>query len=439
MTASSIRLNKLVFPVLLLIQMGTFIFSNRLSQAVNSTLFFLSSLFLGILPLFWYYKRPFFIKKNNPAFFKNNLIISGLGVCFLIYAFYRDHILFERIPIDPKSSDIIPTLQIFCQRFLHGETVYAPFTDFGYLLYANNLPTRWMPFIPAEYFGFDYRWIPLAIWLLSIILILYPLFKKVSPLIYSLGVVGLVFPFFYMSLPDSDVPAQSILVYTVEFLFVAYYLCFAAGIFYKNRAFVGLMLGICLLSRYSLIVWLPLFFFILWQHESKKQIFALLSSATLVVVLLYIIPFLSKDWGILLQGFQNYNHSGIGEWQHINATTGLPYHIFGGFGFAYVIYQHFPDLSLLEKFSLVKNIHLTAVLSTVAVLGVIYFKTKSFIPYSIFILASFKIYLAVFLYFIQVPYQYLMLMDLYLSIALLILLLYHSSPFQSSKIPCRIG
>ncbi len=60
-------------------------------------------------------------------------------------------------PIDPAQSDVIPSIQVFVRRWLAGEVVYAPITDFDYLLYPTYLPLTWLPFVPAEILSFDYR------------------------------------------------------------------------------------------------------------------------------------------------------------------------------------------------------------------------------------------------------------------------------------------
>ena len=136
-----------------------------------------------------------------------------------------------------------------------------------------------------------------------------------------------------------------------------------------------------------------------------------------MVVLLYVIPFLSKDWGILFRGFHYYDDGTMAEWTHLD-KRGLPIHLFRGTGCAYYFYTRFPSLDIMGRIKLLQKAQLFISLLTTAILGAWFWYKKDIINTRVFLMSSFKIYLAVFLFLIQVPYEYLMCVGNFVSIAI---------------------
>ena len=83
---------------------------------------------------------------------------------------------------------MIPSIQLACQRLLHGSPVYGPAPEIRTGALIPYLPMMWIPFLPAEIFEFDYRWITFSAQMLGILLTLWPLLRhgRGSPLVPSL-------------------------------------------------------------------------------------------------------------------------------------------------------------------------------------------------------------------------------------------------------------
>lgn len=385
----------------------------HLGQTTNAFGFFFSGIAFALVIFLKYYKKN--VEKVNiiqkPFWLAWPLILIGL----LALIFIQNQRTMQEMPIDVKTSDVIPTVIELCQRFVQGSFVYEPIEKFGYHLPVTYLPMQWMPYLLAEEGGFDYRWIAIGIWLIAALVLMWRSFKSQQILVRLVGPLLLVLAYFFIGFHKKDIVAN-----VIELMVAGYYMLLVASFGGNNAVLRGLMIGICLMSRYSLLLWLPLAVIVAFVNEPKKQFWITALTCALFILAIYIIPFLSKDWGAFYRGYKYYDRSALGEWQHIDPGTGKPYHLFGGHGIAYFFYENFPNLSLPDKIKRLQKAHLAVSLGTTALLTIIYFVIRKRINYKLFLLISFKIYLAVFLFFIQVPYLYLMIVGLFVSIAVYI-------------------
>jgi hypothetical protein len=138
------------------------------------------------------------------------------------------------------------------------------------------------------------------------------------------------------------------------------------------------------------------------------------------VGLLYIIPFLLKQPDIFKKGYNYYTEAALGEWQLKNwqAENDKPFHLFKGIGFASYFYDYATG-SLSEKLTKLKNTHLIGSILVAILMGLLYFRFKNKIPDRLYLLLSLKIYLTYFYAFIQVPYVYLQLVPLFISVLII--------------------
>jgi hypothetical protein len=72
---------------------------------------------------------------------------------------------------------------------------------------------------------------------------------------------------------------------------------------------------LCLLSRYTLVFWLPFFAILLWQNTSFRQNTSVWISVAASALLLYFFPFFMKDPTILAKGIAYHNGAAIDEWR----------------------------------------------------------------------------------------------------------------------------
>ena len=382
-----------------------------LSTGVNAIGLFLSSLLFGIVALSRFYNvtaeelttRP--AKGNIIAYISTFLVLAGITILGIQYSTF-----FPAAKLLNSTSDIIPCIQIACRRLIHGEFAYKVITDFGYPQWPNYFPMHWMPFTIAELLHIDYRWITYGAWCIAALVLCIRSLKIPSITLRALTPL-LIFSSFYVLQTFN----LSILEITVEVLIASYYMMLITSLNQRSGILQGIIIYFCLLSRFSLVLWLPLYAFVLFVTNNKKQLYTAVITSVSMVIILYVIPFLSKDWEILFRGFKYYDTGTYAEWTHI--YNGQPLHLFRGTGYAYFFYTRFPNLDVMSRIKLLQRVELFSSLLLITLMGIWFWFNKHKINTRMFLISSFKIYLAVFLFLIQVPYEYLMCVGNFVSIA----------------------
>ena len=315
------------------------------------------------------------------------------------------------------ESDIIPQIQILIQRFLTGDFPYQLIRHeewaFGHSLYPTYLPLTWMPFILAEQVGLDYRWFA-YLCLLGGVGYLLTFFRQLPLLKYLALAMG---PFLILVFNFYEKPEE--LSLSVETFITAYYLCLAISLLTTSTISRGLFLLCCLLSRYSIVLWVPLFFLVLWKKEKRRNslwIGAIIFGGFLI----FYFPFLLEDFSIFQQGYDYHSKAAVNLWKPRawQAAGATPINLLQGVGFGCYFYEYL-DMDLIGKLKAYRLTHLILSLSTVALLAVYFFKRHLRIDYRLFLLGSLKIYLVVFYNFIQIPFMYLYLVPAFVSLPLI--------------------
>jgi hypothetical protein len=380
-------------------------------QTVNAFGYLISSLTFGVCLLAKFYKKPVIIAAPASRRWLAGVFVVLCLLAVIIITIDASKIM-TRIPIGLSSSDIIPTVKELCTRYLNGSFVYEPIEKFGYHLPVTYLPMQWMPYLIAEKGHFDYRWIAIGIWLLTSVIVLVRSYRSSSIVVQVSGPLALALSYFYICHYN-----DTIIGHTIEIMVAGYYMLLICSLNSGNAIFRGLIIGICLMSRYSLLLWLPLATAVVWWAEPRKQFWQTVITVALFVGVIYIIPFLSKDWGLFYRGYKYYDTSALGEWKHINRATGKPFHLYVGQGIAFKFFE-LDAIPITQRLKLLQKTHVICSLGTTLLLGVWYWFKRNNIHHRIFLMGSFKIYLAIFLFFIQVPYLYLMTVSLFVSIAI---------------------
>ena len=94
--------------------------------------------------------------------------------------------------------------------------------------------------------------------------------------------------------------------------------------------------------------------------------------------------------------------------------------MYAGNGFAFMIYEEYLHYDLLKGFHILKNLLMVIPMLTILALGFWYWQHRNKVHYKIFLLASFKIYLTFFLSLLLVPYTYLFMTGVWVSLALFV-------------------
>ncbi len=316
---------------------------------------------------------------------------------------------------DNSKSDIIPLVMVMVERFLQGDFPYSEVSIWGYTLRPTYLPMIWLPFTLAELLDFDYRWIPFTILSLSLLLLQSYIVKYAQNLFYLL--IATIAPWlvwYYIILDDTDLFTVSI-----ENMNAAYYLLFGMALISRKYWWIAVTIALCLMARFSFVLWLPLMGIILLKQNHRRALTIIGISAGLLI-LIYIVPFLTKDPSMFMDSLSSYTVAAVGEWAPAWQAEGeKPHHLFRGIGLAGLFYE-FGDGSLIERIELLKVWHYLTSMGCLIPMAILYFwKSKSiYTPY--FLLASLKVYFVFFYSFIQVPYSYLMLVPIFISVLIFV-------------------
>jgi len=389
-----------------------------LTQGKNAWSLFLSSFFFGITLIYKFYNAGIEETKlkRRKSDIATYIILPIIFVSGLVWLYFLYDDLFTRLKIDPGYSDIIPTIQILCRRLVSGQYPYDVISQCGYTQQVTYLSMHWLPFAIAELLKIDYRWIGSAIWCLASILLFVRSLK--TPNIYlrsllPLLILGSNFVLYFNNL--------GIIGVTIEIMISGYYMLLISSLNQKNAIVQGLFFSFCILSRFSLVLWLPLYAFVLLVTKNWKQLFIAVGVVIFVGVVSYVIPFMSKDWSILTRGYKTYDSGAMFEWNRMQ-THGpdhdKPLMLFSGTGFAYYFYTRFTNLDVLSRIKICQKFHLYCSILVVIIMAIWYWFKREKINFKIFLMGSFKIYLSVFLFLIQVPYEYLMIVGNFVTIAI---------------------
>ncbi|MEL6924642.1 MAG: hypothetical protein AAFO94_11410 [Bacteroidota bacterium] len=298
-----------------------------------------------------------------------------------------------------------------------------------FALYPTYLPMTWAPFLVAGAIGLDYRWWALLLLLLSLLFFVGTFVKYTGwrTLLIVLAAYLILDQFYVHERPDFSM--------TVETLIVAYYLLLAGSLINGSPLLLSVALLCCLLSRYSVVLWVPLHLLVLWL-EQPKQIgcFQRRSLTTLVSVLLggfllLYFPFLLQDFSIFQKGLAYHQEATLNIWQQKAETPDI---LLKGIGFGAVIYEYWPG-DVANRLQVYQYLHLTFCAFTITGLAIWYYRYRESVNQRLFLLASLKIYLVVFYHFIHLPFHYLFLVPVFINVPMIAVLL--SMPNERVVVP----
>ena len=383
------------------------LFTDRLNYFgpyLSPALFYLSSIALCLFSLLYFFHRPTTVEPGVFSASRYNwsyilLILGSLAVVMIQAP------IIAGMPVERGYSDVIPILQTYVSRFISGEIVYKYIQFPTYQLFPNHLPMQWLPYVLAQKAHVDYRSFGLAILLLGGFgcyqwALLQQQLGWVEFVFKSLLPFGLLYWIIYISYGIYEV--------TVETTIVAYYCMLAASVYSRSAVFQAIALAMCLLSRYSVIFWVPLYLLILWREAGRRHTFIVVGLLLITILCIYIGPFLSKDPTIFANALREYRIATIGEWTRST-------NIFQGVGFASWFHTYAPG-DLNHRITLQQQAHVLCSVSVVLLCGIVYWRLRSTIDYRLLAIIALKFYLATFYAFLQVPYTYLTSLVLFMSI-----------------------
>jgi hypothetical protein len=378
---------------------------------LNPVLFYAASVLLCVFAALYWLDRP--VAPTDPARTNRRFPLAWLGLLLgAVQVLYVQAPVIASHAIEVRSSDIIPILQVYVSRFRGGEVVYRYLTTLPYPLFPNHLPLQWLPYVPADELGIDYRW-----WALGILLLFgfgaYQATLARQPLGwvgFALKVALPAYVLYRLIKKDPDLYGHP-----VEPTIIAYYCILAASVLSRSVLLQAAGLVLCLLSRYSVVFWVPFYLWVLWREAGKRHALLVAGLTLAGVVGIYVIPFLSKDWTIFTHALSEYRIATLGEWGRTDGPDGHPPQLFAGVGMAAWFYTYGPA-ELAARISLIQRAHVAFSVLAVALAAGLYWRLRQRFDYRVLCLIALKFYLATFYAFIQIPYPYLTSLGLFISV-----------------------
>lgn len=350
----------------------------------------------------------------------NGLIYCVFFIACTIFIGDKLHLIFEKYPIDPLASDVIPSMEMYVKRFLAGEKVYAEMYFPSWSFFPTYLPFMWSPYLIAEIVNLDYRWI--AYFFFIIVLIFWTRQLLLQPIYFEEALLKLGLPFF--ALYYFIIHADFMFGHALELTPISYYLILALSLGSKRIWVIAIPIVFCLLSRYAFSFWLPVYLLILWSEYGFKKAFQIGLLAVGGLFIFYLFPFVLGDWGIISKGATAYNTAIVGQWktQPWQEAGALPHHLSQGLSFSIYFYEFLPDLAIAERLSINKWVHLLVSIGTALFILLSYFwckKRYTHFNLRLFLLISLKFYLVIFYSLLYMPFSYLYQLPLLLSIPII--------------------
>ena len=355
-------------------------------------------------------------------------LIAVVGMYLYSIPFESLTAIVEKYPVNfqkPNGSDIIPQVGILVERLLEGEFPYQPIGkddwDRTFTLFPTYLPLQWLPYIAPQLLDLDYRIYAFILFALANLYLVIRRIRLKSNLLSTLA-LGLLPPLILIGLMSNDTTGG--FRHSVELLIVSYYVLLASVLVKFNWGSISILVAICLLSRYSIVLWVPLFIFVLYRKLGFSIVLKSIGVMFLMFCVFYL-PFLVFDPMIYFKGYDYHTGAALGAWDIKGwqpKIDTVPYTLKHGVGMGVFFYENIAG-EVIDKLNACRYGHLAVSIGSVLLMGFWYFRNEKRILPGLFLLGSLKIYLVVFYNFIQIPFIYLYWVLPMISVVMLAVLL----------------
>jgi hypothetical protein len=363
---------------------------------LNPVIWLLSSISAVIIAFFIInnnYSLPSSNFLLNTKIFKMACVLFSIIILIVCYKYFQSK-------IDPHWSDVMPATELYVKRFLNGSNPYDAMPIAEWIVIPNYPPLRWLPFVISEFAGIDYRWTSMIFMLLflwGISLMGYKNQFKWLALFYILSYI-----LFYIL--DQKVQFEL----TSEFIIGFFYLFLAWAILRKNDLLIAIGIVCCIFSRFYIVYFLPLYFFVLLCQSQFKKI----SKQSLLILGLSLVVFLPYKDQLISDYFNvevNFTQRSIKSWGNNQKLNGddTPEFINKGLSFS----SYFYNLSTTNTENTIRfenKVQTMVCFLALAILCFIYYRQKNKILHKeLYLVLSLKILLVLMLSFNSCPFPYL--------------------------------
>lgn len=270
----------------------------------SSALYFISGFLICCLPIF-VQGNLVHGKISLFRFLLPALFFLSITLLVVITALQK----FKAVPIDYHFADMLPSIELYARKFLTGRDVYENTPEIWGKRLPPYLPFVWLPYLTAVSGGFDLRWISVGAFLTSLLMVLLQCSFAMNKR-NRLGIVLLMLALFLLT-NFLVHHASEFFTMSYEGVIVFYFVMLCMAVISKNHYFIGLAISFCLLSRFSILFWVPTYLLFRWKYESSFSVFksllmitTLLLAALLKPILLGYADLFYHVRGLYEQGFE---------------------------------------------------------------------------------------------------------------------------------------
>ena len=363
-----------------------------------SLIFCVSGLLIGCLALF---KMPTALFVLPRRF---SVVMMLLPLFFLLlWAIPRIGAIFQSVPVDYKIADMLPIMEIMCRRFMGGTGVYRIIPEIWGGMQPIYLPAMWLPYLLATENGFDLRWITVigVFGGLALVYLWAPrrfAFTWLSVLAY-LPAALFVYSLLFWDTRDLSMADEGPVI--------GFYVLLVWAIWHKNPWTIGIALALSVLTRYSLLPWIPFYVLWVWFFQSKRDAYIITASAVVLGFALMI---------------------GTGAIYELKMFMDLPKHyITAAMGKDYEKIKDFiekgPGLAKFvtkEQFPILHRLNIILTFAVPALVFGLYYRFRAMFNPDLFAIGVLKLTLVVFFNFLIMPIRNLFLPSVCISLAILV-------------------
>ena len=267
------------------------------------------------IPVYYFYlhlkTREHDIPDRKSAYEPLNWLWLGVGALAMFLGYEELRKMFVQFTPTSDYSDVVPQVEALYNRFREGVFPYQPVDMGTYQPFPVYMPLHWMPLFITDILNADSRWAGYILLVLASGMFSFHMIRKETAL--YLKIIIALLPslalWAFILWGGMEIPVS------YELNIAAYYLVLGIALYKRNVYWVLAGLILCILSRYTLAFWLPLFALLFWIYAPKKQSIITWGSVLAAFLLFYYIPFLSKEPEVLLKGVQYHNHAAVDEWK----------------------------------------------------------------------------------------------------------------------------
>lgn len=321
------------------------------------------------------------------------LAITAVGCMLMRQAFAAN-------PLPTANSDVITQIEHLYDRFLQGLQPYTTVESYAWKPFPVYMPMHWLPIGIGRTLGIDIRWSGFIIFCMSGSYVVYRLLSKKQLGATAALLLPLVIFLFYQ-VPLAVRPGEMSDV--TEITVAAYYLLLGLALYQRSDHIIILSLICIMLSRYTIVFWLPLLAYTLYMTSRWRKLLPYVGFGALGFLLLYVLPFWIREPDILMDGI-GYHNKVAEVWYGDMVKGRTVWVLFQGSSSMQLFYLLTDIADPVRATKYIRLLQLALLTTTIASLVVVYHKNRSRVISYDYLLAAAALILAVF--FCTAPFGY---------------------------------